>query len=221
MLDRLTTLWVWITDRLHWIGPALSLLGLRLIMAWEYGEAGFEKLSGNNWFSHIQESFPFPFSVIPADVSWFIATWAEILAAIALALGLFTRFWAITLLILTTVAITAVHWPDSWGSLAELWKGYAISNDGFGNFKLPLLFMLMLAPLLFMGPGKFSLDHLLRQRLVGSQPKATSGPGAGGLTLLAIGLPLFFVMPKTALVLVLPGLALLAVELVKMQKARL
>ena len=76
-------------------------------------------------------------------------------------LGLFTRFWAFSLIILTIVAIAGVHWPSEWSSLAELWKGYSVSNKGFGNFRIPLLFLAMLIPLLLKGGGKLSADHLL------------------------------------------------------------
>ena len=81
-----------------------------------------------------------------------------------LVLGLFTRFWAFSLLIVTWVAILGVHWPDSYSSLSELWKGYAITNDGFGNYRIPLLFMAMLFPLVFMGAGKLSVDRILAKR---------------------------------------------------------
>ena len=64
------------------------------------------------------------------------------------------------LLLLTIVAIDAVHWPAAWSSLAELWQGYAITDKGFGNYKLPLLFLLMLVPLVLNGAGRLSLDHL-------------------------------------------------------------
>jgi putative oxidoreductase len=57
-----------------------------------------------------------------------------------------------------------VHWPDDWSSLAELWKGYSVSNKGFGNFRIPLLFLVMLLPLLFNGAGKLSLDNLLAKK---------------------------------------------------------
>ena len=51
--------------------------------------------------------------------------------------------------------------PARWGSLEALWSGYVITADGAGNFKLPLLFLCMLLPLVFHGGGKISLDHLL------------------------------------------------------------
>ena len=83
-------------------------------------------------------------------------------------LGLFTRFWAASLIVVTIVAIFGVHWPDSWSSLGELWKGYAITDKGFGNFKLPLIFLVMFVPLMLMGPGKASVDYWLRRSVVGS-----------------------------------------------------
>ncbi len=145
-------------------GDWVAMLPIRFLMAFEFGKAGMMKLNGKNWFANVQENFPFPFDVIPVEISWFLATWAEIFGAIGLALGLFTRFWAFSLIILSIVAISGVHWPDDWNSLAELWKGYAVSNKGFGNYRIPLLFVAMLFPLIFTGAGKLSLDHLLSKR---------------------------------------------------------
>jgi putative oxidoreductase len=67
---------------------------------------------------------------------------------VALLLGAGTRIAAAALWVLTVVAIYAVHWPSEWSNLAELWQGYAITNDGFGNYKLPLIYLVMLLPLM-------------------------------------------------------------------------
>jgi putative oxidoreductase len=153
-----------IRDKLNFIGEGVPQLAIRLILAWEFGEAGFEKLHGSNWFADI--SFPFPFNLLPPDISWGMATYFEIIGAFALALGFATRFFSLSLIILTIVAIAAVHWPEQWGSLAELAKGYRISDkegDGFGNYKLPLIFLVMLLPLLFSGAGKLSVDYWVRK----------------------------------------------------------
>ena len=154
-----------ITGILDPVGDWVALLPIRLLMAFEFGKAGMMKLNGSNWFANVQDNFPFPFNVIPVEISWFIATWAEIFGALGLVLGLFTRFWAFSLVILSIVAIAGVHWPDDWNSLAELWKGYAVSNKGFGNYRIPLLFVAMLIPLIFTGAGKLSLDHVLLKRI--------------------------------------------------------
>ncbi len=162
-MDKLIDVWEVITTALNRIGEWLPQLFLRLILAYEFWEAGIMKYSGDNWFTGIKDSFPFPFSVISPDISWFMATWAEILGAVLLVFGLFTRFASISLIILTIVAAMAVHWPDSYSSLGEFWKGYAITDKGFGNFKLPLLYLIMFLPLLFSGAGKASLDHVIKK----------------------------------------------------------
>ena len=154
-----------IVDTLDPAGHWFALLPIRLLMAWEYGRAGLMKYNGNNWFANVQDNFPFPFNIIPVEVSWFLATWTEILGGVFLLLGLFTRFWAFSLGILTIVAIAGVHWPEQWSSLAELWKGYTVTDKGFGNFRIPLLFLVMLLPLIFRGAGKLSFDYLLIKRL--------------------------------------------------------
>jgi putative oxidoreductase len=135
-------------------GAWVGLLGIRLLLAWEFGVAGLEKLSGENWFADIQGDFPFPFSVVPVDISWFLATWTEIIGATALVVGLGTRFWAIGLLILDIVAWASVHAGN----------GYNVCDNGW---KLPLMYLVMLIPLVLSGPGKVSLDHWIRQAFPG------------------------------------------------------
>lgn len=156
-----------VTRGLDKSAPWLALLFLRILIGWEYLEAGLEKFNGQNWFVDIQSQFPFPFSVVPSAISWQMATWFEIIGGAALIIGLGTRFFALNLIILTIVAISAVHWPADWNTFAELMKGYVITDDGFGNFKLPVLFLAMLIPLVFFGPGKLSVDTFIRRKFMG------------------------------------------------------
>lgn len=135
-------------------------LVLRVVLAWEFGEAGLEKWHGENWFYDV--SFPFPFNLMPPEWSWNLSMWLELAGAAALLLGLATRFFSLSLMILTIVAIAAVHWPEHWSSLPELFMGYRFTDmrgDGFGNYKLPALYLVMLLPLLLGGAGKWSLDN--------------------------------------------------------------
>lgn len=164
-MHRLTMTWDALTGASNRIGEWIAPLALRIVLGWEYYESGREKFRGENWFGQVQDRFPWPFSVVPPDVSWFLATWTELIGAICLLIGLFTRFWAFSLIVLTIVAIAAVHWPVSYGGLGELLQGYVITDQGFGNYKLPLIFIVMLLPLLFTGAGKASMDHLLYKRL--------------------------------------------------------
>jgi putative oxidoreductase len=95
-----------------------------------------------------------------------MSTWFELLGGVALVIGLGTRFFSASLLILSVVAIAAVHWPEMWSNFGELLMGYGFTDNGFGNFKLPVLFIGMLLPLILIGPGKLSVDHLLRRKVL-------------------------------------------------------
>jgi len=131
-----------------WLGH----LGLRLLLAYEFGVAGLEKLRGENWFGVIQDRFPFPLNLVPAEYSWQMATWSELIGAAALVVGLGTRFASLALIILTVVAWISVH--------AGL--GYNICDNGY---KLSLIYLAMFVPLLLGGAGRLSLDALLARYL--------------------------------------------------------
>lgn len=195
-----------------WVAP----LFLRLILAWEFYESGIAKLRGNNWFADIpwadwQMGIPWPFSRLPVDLNWFLATWGELVFAMLLLFGLFTRFAAFSLIIITVVATAAVHWPAEWSGLGELWQGYVITSDGEGNFKLPLLFVVMLLPLVFGGGGKISLDNLMcRFMECQGGPARSGGLESVALALGVLGMTIVFVMPRLGLL----GLALAVVALI-------
>ncbi|HEX4854601.1 DoxX family protein [Arenimonas sp.] len=204
--------WVALTERLDGTGHWLAPLGLRLVLAWEFWEAGMQKLRGENWFAGIQDKFPVPFNLAPVDLSWTLATWAELIGAVALLLGLGTRFFAFALLVLTAVATVSVHWPAEFGSLSELWRGYAITDKGFGNFKLPLLFALMLLPLVFQGGGKLSLDAVLAARTGTTPREPVQDVLAWGVALGVLGLPLALLVPTVGIALIVAGAVLVAVD---------
>lgn len=139
-------------QRLTTIGEWLGLMPLRLFIGWEFYNAGTTKLQGSNWFDRLANDFPFPFSIIPTDATWFLVTWAEIIGAMAIVIGFATRFWIATLIILDVVAWTSVHADH----------GYNVCDDGY---KLALIYLVMMVPLLLKGPDKLSLDHLISRGL--------------------------------------------------------
>ena len=148
-MNALLTLACRTRSGLEYLGEFLPQLALRLLLAYEFGESGLEKLRGENWFAAIQGDFPFPFNLVPVELSWFLATWLELLGAVGLVLGLGTRFWAVSLVVLDLVAWYSVHAGN----------GYNVCSNGF---KLPLMYLVLFLPLLFSGAGKASLDHWLK-----------------------------------------------------------
>ena len=151
-MQQAVDLYVRATASLTRLGNAFGPLALRLLLAWEFGTAGLEKLRGQNWFADIQDGLPFPFHLVPVEASWFLATWSELLGAALLVAGFATRLTSAALIVLTVVAWVAVH--------AGL--GYNVCDNGW---KLPLIYLVMFVPLLLGGGGLLSLDHAItRQR---------------------------------------------------------
>lgn len=194
-------------SRVDGVAPWLAPLGLRVLLAWEFFEAGREKLQGDNWFADLGDKFPLPFSLLGADLNWTLATWTELAGAAALLIGLGTRYVAAALWVLTVVAIYAVHWPSDWSSLAELWQGYAISNEGHGNYKLPLIYLAMLLPLMLGGGGRLSIDRLLASRRAPVAAAPADAP-AWGVVLLGIGATVSLLLPWVGATLASAGIAL-------------
>lgn len=165
-MQQLLQVYTWSIKQLNSLNLWLPGLLLRLIVAWEFGEAGWAKWHGENWFADL--TFPFPFNLLPPDINWAVAMTLELGGALMLILGLGTRFFAASLMVVTVVAIASVHWPEHWNTLAELWTGYRfedVDNDGFGNYKLPVLYLFLLLPLVTAGGGRLSVDHLLARVL--------------------------------------------------------
>lgn len=206
-----------IRNRLEGAGGWLAPLGLRLLLAYEFFTAGQRKFGAGlgeapGWFA--DQNFPFPFGLLSSDINWMMVALGELVAGLALLFGLFTRLFAFVLIVITTVAIAAVHWPESWASLNQLWEGYSVSRvmgDGEfrGNFRIPLLFLAMLLPLLLAGPGKLSLDHLI-VRFMGmdSQLQPVSDLAAFALAALIGAVISIWLIPSWGMVLVIAAIAL-------------
>ncbi|MFW6340858.1 MAG: DoxX family protein, partial [Wenzhouxiangella sp.] len=82
-------------QRLRASGDWVAPLGLRLLLAYEFSTAGYGKFKTGTeaptWFA--SQDFVFPFGLLSANMNWVMVTWGELLAAIAVALGLYTRFF--------------------------------------------------------------------------------------------------------------------------------
>ncbi|WP_107879852.1 HvfX family Cu-binding RiPP maturation protein [Neisseria animaloris] len=133
-------------------GKDIALLGLRLFVAYEFWEAGFEKWNGENWFASIQDSFPFPFNLFSADFNWVLAMGTELVVPILLILGLAGRWGALALMGVTIVAWVSVHGEN----------GYNVCSNGY---KMALIYLVALLPLVMQGMGRLSLDHVIFRRV--------------------------------------------------------
>ena len=94
------------------------------------------------WFSSM--GMPLP------KLNALLATGTETAGFILIFLGLATRIISIPLMVVMIVAITTVHFGN----------GFEAGNNGF---EIPVYYMLMLLSLLITGPGKFSLDALIKK----------------------------------------------------------
>ena len=110
-----------------------------------------QKWNGENWFAEINDQFPFPFNLLPDGVNWNLAMWAELVFPVLLLLGLATRLSALGLIIVTGVAWAAVH----------AGVGYNVCDNGY---KMALIYIVVLIPILLQGAGCLSLDALLKKR---------------------------------------------------------
>ena len=143
LYDRLTA---WISSRLP---ESLALLVTRVALAgifWRSGRTKVEEgtaltISDTTYFLFEHEYTGLP---LPVDLAVPLATYAEHAFPILLVAGLFTRFAALSLLIMTLVIQFFVY-PDAWWATHILWFAMA-------------------AILVSRGGGLFSLDALLASR---------------------------------------------------------
>ena len=125
----------------------LGLLVLRLTaglaMLFAHGLSKLER------FPELSQRFADPLG-IGSFASLTLAVGAEVVAAILIVLGLFTRFASIPLLFTMIMAFFVIH-----------------GDDPFSSKEKALLFGSSYAILLLTGPGQFSLDSLIAKRFPG------------------------------------------------------
>ncbi|HKK77342.1 MAG TPA: DoxX family protein [Saprospiraceae bacterium] len=120
----------------------LALLILRLTF-------GIFMIYGHGWgkifrlFGDEPIRFADPFGLGPV-ASLALATFAEVVCAVLVALGLLTR-WALIPLIITMFVATFI----------------AHGDDPFGKMEKPFMYFLTYIALFLAGPGKYSLDALI------------------------------------------------------------
>ena len=125
--------------------PDAALLILRLafggMMAISHGLGKVERL-----FSSGPIQFADPVGV-GAPISLIVATFAEFLCAVLVALGIFTRAACIPVIIVMATAAFIVH-----------------AADPLAKKELALLYLAAYTAILFLGPGRYALERYLPRR---------------------------------------------------------
>lgn len=114
----------------------LFRLGIGFLMMWH----GYDKLLH---FSKIHNQF-LNFMGLGSTFSLTLVIFAEFFCSLFLVLGLFTRLSAIPLIITMCVALFKVH-----------------QGDFFGKGEVAALYLISYVVLLFLGPGRVSVDSMI------------------------------------------------------------
>ncbi len=128
------------------LSPALDLF-IRVYVAKVFWMSGQTKIQ--SWESTLMLfEYEYAVPIIPFDIAAYAATSVELVAPVMLVLGLGTRLGAVSLFVLNYVA--TISYPDI----------------NVAGIKDHLLWGTMLAVSFFHGPGKLSVDHLLRRKIL-------------------------------------------------------
>ncbi|MBL45241.1 MAG: DoxX protein [Sphingomonadaceae bacterium] len=146
LLARYDHLAAWLASR---VPEGLALLLTRVALAGIFWRSGRTKVEDGSLLSISDQAyflFEYEYSglPIPPTIATPMATYAEHLFPILLVLGIFSRFSALSLLIMTLV-IQIFVFPEAWWQTHILWVAMA-------------------AVLVSRGGGLFSLDALLASR---------------------------------------------------------
>lgn len=112
------------TRAVDFLGP----LALRLYLAPVFWVAGTNKLDEMDnviaWFGNSDWGLGLPF---PTLMAW-LAVGSEVLGAIALLIGLGTRWFSIPLMVTMLVAVFSVHLKNGWQAIADPMSPFANEN---------------------------------------------------------------------------------------------
>jgi len=131
----------------QWLAPALDF-GIRLLLASVFFNSGLTKIaSWSTTLALFDGEYMVPF--LSPEVAAWLGTGAELFFPVLLVLGLGARFAAIGLFVLNAVAV--ISYPD-------------LSEAGLKDHQYWGLLLLVVA---LHGPGRLSLDRLIRRKWLG------------------------------------------------------
>jgi len=124
------------------------LLFMRLTLAYGFYVPAKMKINNINDIASWFESLGIPLPGFNA----YLAAGTEAFGVVLLTLGLGTRIITLPLMITMAVAIFTVHYQNGF-------------NAGDNGFEIPLYYLIMLFTLFVFGPGRLSLDFLIRKKV--------------------------------------------------------
>lgn len=151
MTTTLTNLARPVIKLLEFCSPAV-LLGIRLYVANVFWQSGVNKFQ--TWESTLfLFEYEYKVPVLSPTVAAYLGTAAELFFPVLLAIGLAGRFAAVSLFIFNIIAVIS----------------YPTLNEA-GVAQHQLWGLMLLVPVCF-GPGKLSIDHLIRNKYMQSAPR--------------------------------------------------
>jgi putative oxidoreductase len=151
MIPKLWTLANTTLDKIASFLPDPLLLGIRLYWGWQFFQTGKGKLGNLEGTTEFFTELGLPFAKLNA----IMAGSTECFGGLLLLVGLFSRVISVPLIGTMTVAYLTAHLDV----VKTIWS----DSDSFVT-AAPFLFLLASVIVFTFGPGKFSIDELLRRR---------------------------------------------------------
>lgn len=125
--------------------PSLLILALRVAFGLLFLRHGIEKTAA---FDELITSFPDPLGV-GTTLSLSLVIFAELFCSIAFIIGALFRLCLIPMIFTMIMAVFVIH-----------------GNDVFAIKETALMYLMLFAVLFVSGPGKFSVDAMIRKAMV-------------------------------------------------------
>lgn len=136
---------------------------LRLIVGYGFIEHGFAKLArGPEAFIQVLHAIGVPF---PVWLGWATIV-TEIVGGACILAGAVVPLATIPMIAVLVVAIVTVHLPNGFSSIKLQSYDAAGAHFGQPGYETDLLYVAGLIALCIGGPGPFSVDGILRRRLI-------------------------------------------------------
>jgi putative oxidoreductase len=147
LLERIVTAAKALLRGAEWLTPVLDL-GIRILVGMVFFQSGLTKIASWSATVSLFEDGTYVVPLLPPVVAAYLGTAAELALPVFLVLGLGGRLAAFALFIFNIIAV--ISYPD-------------LSEVGLKDHQY---WGILLLVTLLHGPGKLSLDHLIRRKFI-------------------------------------------------------